>query len=108
MQEITSILEYLCVNFAHFEINEENLMYMWVGNVSCHSSKQRMFESLPGGPVVKTPPSRFRGPGFIPGQGTRSHMLQLRAHMPQLKIPHAATEILHAAMTKGRCRQINK
>jgi len=29
------------------------------------------------------------GPGLIPSQGTRSHMLQLRVHMPQLKIPHA-------------------
>ncbi|TEA25080.1 hypothetical protein DBR06_SOUSAS6010062, partial [Sousa chinensis] len=32
------------------------------------------------------------GPGSIPGQGTRSHMLQLRVHMPQLRIPHAATK----------------
>ncbi|TEA40985.1 hypothetical protein DBR06_SOUSAS9010008, partial [Sousa chinensis] len=27
------------------------------------------------------------GPGLIPGQGTRSHMRQLRACMPQLKDP---------------------
>ena len=27
--------------------------------------------------------------GLIPGQGTRSHMLQLRLHFPQLNIPHA-------------------
>ena len=27
------------------------------------------------------------GPGSIPGQGTRSHMLQRRGHMPQLKEP---------------------
>ena len=33
------------------------------------------------------------GPGSIPGQGTRSHM-------PQLKIPHTAT--------KTQCSQINK
>ena len=26
-------------------------------------------------------------PGLIPGYGTRSHMLQLRVWMPQLKIP---------------------
>ena len=32
------------------------------------------------------------GPGSIPGQGTRSHMLHLRARMLQLKIPHATTE----------------
>ena len=29
------------------------------------------------------------GPGSIPGQGTRPHMLQPRVCMPQLKIPHA-------------------
>ena len=46
-----------------------------------------------GGPVAKTPPSQLRGPGSIPGQETRSHMLQLRVRMPQLKIPHAATKI---------------
>ena len=28
-----------------------------------------------------------RGPGLIPGQGTRSHVLQLRIRMPQLKDP---------------------
>ena len=31
------------------------------------------------------------GLGLILGQGTRSHMLQLRAHMPQLKILHATS-----------------
>ena len=39
------------------------------------------------------------GPGSISGQGTRSHMPQLRDYMPQLKVPHAVTKkILHAAM----------
>ena len=32
------------------------------------------------------------GLGLILGQGTRSHMLQLRVHMPQLKILHATTK----------------
>ena len=32
------------------------------------------------------------GLGSIPGQGTRSCTLQLRARMPQLKDPHAATK----------------
>ena len=32
------------------------------------------------------------GLGSIPGQGARSHMLQLIVHMPQLKIPRAATK----------------
>ncbi|TEA42070.1 hypothetical protein DBR06_SOUSAS23010014, partial [Sousa chinensis] len=35
--------------------------------------------------------------GSIPGQGTRSHMLQLRVRMPQLKIPHATMKIPHVA-----------
>ena len=30
------------------------------------------------------------GTGSIPGQGTRSHMPQLRVGTPQLKIPYAA------------------
>ena len=32
----------------------------------------------PDGPVAKTVHSQCRGPGSISGQGTRSHMLQLR------------------------------
>ncbi|TEA37084.1 hypothetical protein DBR06_SOUSAS210251, partial [Sousa chinensis] len=35
--------------------------------------------------------------GLIPGRGTRSHMLQLRVCMPQLKILHTATKIPRAA-----------
>ena len=35
-----------------------------------------------------------------PDQGTRSHMLQLRVCMPQLKIPHATM--------KTQCNEINK
>ena len=31
-------------------------------------------------------------PGLLPGQGTRSHMLQLRVYMSQLKILHASTK----------------
>ena len=38
--------------------------------------------NLPGGPVAKTPSSQCRGPGSIPGQGTRSHMPKQRARMP--------------------------
>ena len=38
------------------------------------------------------------GLGSIPGQGTRSCMVQLRACMPQLKIRGAATKILQEAM----------
>ena len=41
-----------------------------------------------------------RALGSIPGQGTRSHMPQLRVYMLQLKIQRTAT--------KTQCRQINK
>ncbi|TEA36535.1 hypothetical protein DBR06_SOUSAS15910004, partial [Sousa chinensis] len=33
-------------------------------------------------------------PGLIPGQGTRSHMPQLRVRILQLRSPHAATKDL--------------
>ena len=41
-----------------------------------------------------------RGTGLIPGWGTRSHMLQLRIHLPPLKILHASS--------KTQCSHINK
>ena len=44
------------------------------------------------------------GPGSIRGQGTRSHMAQLRVRTQQLKIPRAATKIL-CASAKTCCRQ---
>ena len=44
---------------------------------------------FPGGPGAKTPCSPCRGPGFDPGRGTRSCMLQLRVCMPQLKFSSA-------------------
>ena len=40
---------------------------------------------FPGSPMAKTPHSNAGGPGLIPGQRARSHMLQLRAGMLQLK-----------------------
>ena len=42
-------------------------------------------QDFPGGPVAKTLCSQGRALGSIPGQGTRSHMLQLRPCMPQVK-----------------------
>ena len=47
------------------------------------------------------------GLGSIPGQGTRSRVLQLRRCMPQLKIPRVTTKI-PCATTKTWCSQINK
>jgi len=43
---------------------------------------------LPGGPVAETLQLSCGGPGSVPGQGTRSHMPQLRVHTLQLKISH--------------------
>ena len=43
-------------------------------------------------------------PGSIPGQGTRSHMPQLRVRVPQLKIPHAATKDLVCHNEDPECR----
>ena len=42
---------------------------------SLNNGQRRDFS---GSPVARTPHSQFRGPGSIPGQGTRSHMPQLR------------------------------
>ena len=39
--------------------------------------------------MAKTPHSNAGGPGLIPGQGTRSHMLQL-------KIPSVTTKTQHS------------
>ena len=51
---------------------------------------KRTNRDFPGGLVAKTPCFQCNDLGSIPGRGTRSHMLQLRVHVPQLKIPHAA------------------
>ena len=52
---------------------------------------------FPGGPMAKIPCFHrgVRGPSLIPGQGTRSHMPQLRVCMPPLKILYAATKTWH-------------
>ena len=59
-----------------------------------------MFRGLPWWPWAKTLEFPMQGvPSSVPHQGTRSHMLQLRIHMPQLKNPHATmrSKILCAA-----------
>ena len=45
------------------------------------------------------------GPGLIPGQGTRSHMPQLRVRMPQLKVPHATDKTQRSQI---KYKHINK
>ena len=50
-------------------------------------------KDFPGDPALaRLRAPKAGGPGLIPGQGTRSHKLQLRVHMPQLKITYAATK----------------
>ena len=42
---------------------------------------------------LRLQPPNAGGPGFILGQGTRSHTMQPRVHMLQLKILHTTTKI---------------
>ena len=42
-----------------------------------YHNKKKYERNFPGGPVAKTP--NARGLGLIPGQGTRSHVSQLRS-----------------------------
>ncbi|TEA39739.1 hypothetical protein DBR06_SOUSAS31510006, partial [Sousa chinensis] len=44
------------------------------------------------------------GPGSIPGQGTRSHMPQLRVRMPQLRVHMLQLKSLHAMTEDLVCR----
>ena len=48
--------------------------------------KKRHKKDFPGGPWLRLLSPNAKGWGLIPGQGTRSHMLQQ-------KIPHDATKI---------------
>ena len=50
-----------------------------------HQQKRMKCWDFPGSPVAKTLSSQCKSPSSIPGQGTRSHMLQLRSHMLQLR-----------------------
>ena len=73
------------------------LLYKWETEAKLHRKWMLDLNSelwdFPGGPVAKTRCSQCKEPGSIPGQGTRSHMLQLK--------------ILNAA-TKPKYNQINK
>ena len=59
-------------------------------------------KSLEKWKVAKTPYSNAGDLGFIPGQGTRSHVLQLIVCMPQLKILHRAKNTLPTKNTLPR------
>ena len=49
---------------------------------------------FPGDPVAETQCFQCRSLGSIPGQETRSHTLQLRVCVEQLKIPPVTTKDL--------------
>ena len=59
-----------------------------------------MKEDFPWWSRTKTLNFERRGLGLIPGQETRSHTLQLRVCMLQLKIPRDATNSQHSQIYK--------
>ena len=58
------------------------LVYVKTSNF--HSNRRRTWD-FPGGPAARTPATNTGGRGSIPGQGTGSHMPQLRVCMLQLR-----------------------
>ena len=58
-----------------------------------HQVSRKACGDLPDGQWLRPCAHDGGGPGLIPGLGTRSHMLQLRVYMLQLKISHATTKI---------------
>ena len=72
----------------------DNLYFINDKNLNLHD------QDFSSGPLAKTPRSQWRGLGLIPGLATRSHMLQPRVWIPQLKIPCAATKIWHSQINK--------
>ena len=62
--------------------------------------------STPGFPILHCLPKFAQahihagGLDLIPGQGTKSHMLQLRIRMPQLKTRHDTVRTQHSQINK--------
>ena len=81
-------------------ISDIKHLFMYLLATCMSSLKRYIFRDFPDGPVAKTPHSQCRGPGSIPGQGARSHMLQVRVCLPQLKIPPAATKTWRSQINK--------
>ena len=62
-----------------------------------HFKKKLKCRDFLGGPVAKTPCSQCRDPWFDPwGQGTRSHMLQLKTLRAVTKTSCAASNTWHS------------
>ena len=67
----------LCTGFAEIEPRGSQIDRN-TSKASTDGSYRNQATDFPGGPVAKTLYSQCRGPGSIPGWGTRSHMLRLR------------------------------
>ena len=52
---------------------------------TCAHAQDKKLRDFAGGPMAMTLRSQSKGPSLIPDQGTRSHMLQLRVCMLQLR-----------------------
>ena len=63
------------------------LMIIVTTNKIQSSNLKNKKEDFPGGPVTKICTPNAEGLSSIPGQGTRSHMLELRVKLSQLKDP---------------------
>ena len=84
----------LCIRLAkikNFEVEEIQGKY----TLSCFANGNKNWYTSGISLVVqwlRLHAPKAGGPGSIPGQRTRSHMLQLRVCIPQLKFPHASTK----------------
>ena len=70
--------------------------------ISIGFSSWRQHWDFAGGPVAKTLSSQCRGFRFSRGQETRSHMLQLRVWMLQLKILYATAKTQSCQTKKNK------
>ena len=81
----SSSLFMMCIKTMHVNSHMDNLSPHFQTQVMPPSVQHSA--DIPGDPMSKTLCPQYRGPSSIPGQGTRSYMLQLRVLMLQLKIP---------------------
>ena len=80
---------YSFISYSHSIVCCSFYSELTVGSIK---GKKREF---PSGPLAKTLHSHCRGLRFSPGQGSRSHILQLIICMSQVKISRAIRKIEH-------------
>ena len=112
---ILAIMNYTAMNIQYFIVLNQNVIlqrdhsnhsqnldlndFHLFSNIKLALTRMKIYShrvvgwDSPGGPEAKTLCSQFRGPGSIPGQGTRSHR-------PKLKILHATTRTWHSQINK--------